>query len=248
MQAVRAKRGTSVTVEILYLAWNRRAFTEATFTLLRENTDWRKVSRLVVYDDGSTDGTDEWLLEAGRTVPVPAFDFRPIRFRSPPATMNDYLATSEADVFAKIDSDIAMPKGWLKVALDCLDANPDVDLLGLDAGMTGHDSRARERAARPASHIGGVGLMRTAAFHTRPSLMARGRHGFTNWQQRHTVQPAWMVPGVPTVELDRVPGEPWASLAAEYVRKRWAREWPKYSPLHPWWGWVDRQLGDRIAA
>ena len=90
--------------------------------------------------------------------------------------------------------------------------------------------------------------MRVAAFHARPPLMARGRHGFTHWQQRHNVPRGWMVPGLPTCELDRLPEEPWRTLAMEYVGKGWAREWPEYSPLHPWWGWVGEQLGDRVAA
>jgi hypothetical protein len=50
-----------VAVELVYLAWNRKVFTEASFALLRANTDWDLVDRLVVYDDCSTDGTREWL-------------------------------------------------------------------------------------------------------------------------------------------------------------------------------------------
>src|SRR5215510_6826063 len=69
-------RGVGLVIEILYCAWNRLEFTRATFELLRRNTDWKRISRLVVYDDGSRDGTAEFLDEAITAVPV---DYRELR-------------------------------------------------------------------------------------------------------------------------------------------------------------------------
>ncbi len=48
-------------VDLLYLACNRLEFTQETFTALIANTDWQLVHELFVYDDGSQDGTREWL-------------------------------------------------------------------------------------------------------------------------------------------------------------------------------------------
>ena len=48
-------------VDVLFLAYNRLAFTQESFKALLENTDWQYVQRLSVYDDGSVDGTREWL-------------------------------------------------------------------------------------------------------------------------------------------------------------------------------------------
>ena len=51
-------------LDIVYLAWNRLEFTRKTFETLVANTDWSKVARIIVYDDGSVDGTGDYLLHA----------------------------------------------------------------------------------------------------------------------------------------------------------------------------------------
>lgn len=46
-------------VDLFYPAWNRLEFTRETFGALLANTEWPLVRELVVYDDGSSDGTRE---------------------------------------------------------------------------------------------------------------------------------------------------------------------------------------------
>lgn len=235
-----------MSVEVVYLSWNRRAMSEASFRLLHRNTNWELVSKLVVYDDGSEDGTDGWLEQAGKQIGVPGFEMRRVRFRAPAATMNDFLATTEADLFAKVDSDIAVPPGWLDVMLGVMERNPWLELLGAEAGRTGPflvDVPPDSYGVELGSHIGGVGLMRTKAFHSRRSIMARGRFGFTEWQHQHNPDRGWLSPDIPMVQLDRIPEEPWASLTDEYVKLGYARRWPKYDALVPdWWNWIARQV------
>lgn len=238
-------------VEILYLTWNRRSMTEASFRLLRENTNWELVDRLIIYDDGSTDGTAEWLEEHAREGTAEYVDIRHVRFRAPAATMNDYLATTDADWFAKIDSDIAVCPLWLESLLSVVERYPNVELLGMDGGRHGVAEpwmAPEECGFEPGSHIGGVGLMRVESFHRRPPIMARGRFGFTEWQHTHDPVRGWITPGLATAQLDLIPEEPWASLTYEYVERGWAREWPPYSPKHPWWSWVREQLAAEVSA
>lgn len=232
-----------MTFEVLYLAWNRLEFTKATFSMLIRNTKWSMVSRLVVYDDGSTDGTAEWLAEEGMKIPVPGFEFRQVSFGAPPATMNDYLAQTEADLFAKIDNDIALPKGWLPATLSVMERYPNLELLGMEAARTGPVRKGVHRfGVEPATHIGGVGLMRTAAFHRRPAIAAQGRFGFTQWQRRHEPVRGWIKPDLRVVQLDLIPEEPWVSLTNEYIANGWNRSWPKYDSLQPWWWeWIRRE-------
>ena len=90
--------------------------------------------KLVVYDDGSEDGTLEFLREAVDDAPVTA-ELRLSDLRSPPAIMNHYLATTEAGMFAKIDNDIALPGGWLNTMRNVLKNHPAVEVLGMEAGM-----------------------------------------------------------------------------------------------------------------
>jgi glycosyltransferase involved in cell wall biosynthesis len=241
-----------VTVEILYCAWNRLALTEVSFDLLRRNTDWSLVDRLVIYDDGSEDGTFEYLDGEHSTAGPDYVELRRSRFRSPPTTMNDYLATTEADVFAKIDSDIAVPPGWLPAMLGVMERNPWLELLGMEAARTGPwvDGEIPPDAYRyeAATHIGGVGLMRPRAFHSRPPLMSRGRFGFTEWQHQHDPDRGWITPDLPVVQLDLIPEEPWVSLAEYYVAKGWARRWDPYDSLRPeWWRWLD-DVAAQVAA
>jgi glycosyltransferase involved in cell wall biosynthesis len=234
-----------MTVDILFLAWNRLAFTKASFGALARNTPWASsVDRLIVYDDGSEDGTAEWLREAGAKLPVPAFDFREVSFRSPPATMNDYLATAEADLFAKVDSDIAMPPSWLDSLLSVMESSPELELLGCEAARNGTQMAYPDEELTWVSttHIGGVGLMRVDSFLRRPPIMGRGRFGFTEFQHRHDPVRGWVLPDLPVLQLDRLPFEPWLSLAEEYARKGWQRRWPKYDDLRPyWWEWFAPQ-------
>lgn len=223
------------TVEILFLAFNRLEFTRLSFECLRRNTAWERVGCCVAYDDGSEDGTAEYLEAALRTLPVAA-ELRRTNLRSPPAIMNDYLEATEAEAFAKIDNDIALPPGWLEASLAVLDASPELELLGLAAGWTG--VREGEPGWMPASHIGGVGLMRTSAFRERPRIPADGRMGFTQWQDEHDPMRGWIVPDVLAVQLDLVPAEPWASLSAGYVQRGWQREWPPYQDP-TLWDWIE---------
>lgn len=223
--------------------------TSASWSWLQSHTNWDLVNKLVVYDDGSEDGTLEFLREQTergkirhhhRDIPV---ELRVGDFRSPPAIMNHFVRTCEADAFAKIDSDIALPGGWLEKMADVLEKHPDLDLLGMEAGqvaMQGRDGVVYpEYGIEPCTHIGGVGLMRTSAFRKRPEIPYRGRFGFTEWQQRYDVPRAWIKPDIHCPQLDKIPDEPWASLTEEYIEKGWSRPWGKYDEwTRPYYQWV----------
>jgi glycosyltransferase involved in cell wall biosynthesis len=236
-----------MTIDVVYVAWNRLAFTGRTFDYLLRNTDWTLVSKLIVYDDGSEDGTQEHLRGRYEEAPVPA-EMRVSDFRSPPAVMNHYLATAEADRFAKIDCDIACPPRWLNALNDVMDKNPDVELLGMEAGMVampGRDSAPPVSGPyrfEPSTHIGGVGLMRVDSFKSRPEIPSRGRFGFTEHQTRYQFVRGWIYPDLLCPSLDRIPEEPFISLAEEYVELGWSRPWPAYSEqwMEPYYDWVMR--------
>jgi len=237
-------------VEILYTAWNRLAYTRTTFELLRRNTDWSKVTRLTVYDDGSEDGTREFLEGHEVAELVPAYEVREGGWHSTGATMNDFVALTESEAFVKIDNDVCVPSGWLGVLLSVASRHPGIELLGMEAGWTGAREPRQQRAAysvTAARHIGGVGLMRTKAFETRRpvplSLGKNGRAGFTIWQHRYHLRAGWVTPDLPVVQLDRIPDEPWASLAASYIEAGWARAWEPYTDdMKGWWQWLPNDL------
>lgn len=232
-------------IDILYCAWNRLDFTTATWAWMLAHTNWRTVNSVVIYDDGSEDGTLEFLREAVADFPYAKAELRISDLRSPPAIMNHYVATSEADVFAKIDNDIALPGGWLEKMTLVLKKHPEIDLLGMEAGMValqGRDGHVyKEYGVEPCTNIGGVGLMRVQAFKSRPPIPFRGRFGFTEWQERYDVPRAWIVPDIHCPQLDRLPFEPWASITEGYIEKGWSRPWGKYDEkwMAPYWSWME---------
>ncbi len=233
-------------MDILFVTFNRQAFTEFSFDMLIANTDWSLVDRLVVWDDYSTDGTLDWLRENLDRVPKAEVQLRVGGYRSPVAIMNRYIERfgGETDLFAKIDNDIVVPPGWLNDLLRVMDANPKLELLGMEAAFTrtrgpdpdpfGHDCHTWE----PCSHIGGVGLMRTSAFLKRRKIPASGRFGFTQFQEwDDNLQRGWITPDLHVACLDQIPFEPWRSLSVRYVQEGWQREWPTYGEIDYFWEW-----------
>src|SRR5258708_38266670 len=100
-------------VDPLYLAYNRLDFTRETFSTLVENTDWEYVRELFVYDDGSSDGTRQWLEQALAQGPAKA-RLGHTRFGSPVLAMNHFIEAASAPVPAKADYHAMLPPGWLQ--------------------------------------------------------------------------------------------------------------------------------------
>lgn len=239
-------------IDLLYVAHNRAQFTAASFDALVANTDWQHVRKLYVADDGSTDSTRE-LLER-ELIRVPLDLPHSVRVidgpvGGPVAAMNRYLDSfDDADIigFAKIDNDIIVPPGWLPDLVGLARANPHIDAIGLPA-QEGPAAPAPlpGRGLREASFIGGVGLIRHRAFeHFRP-VPKCVRSGWTEFQLKHpTMRAAWPDPPLPCFELDRLPFEPWRTLAAEYCARGWSRPWEPYpgDGGHMWAWWQPTQV------
>ena len=230
-------------LDILYLAWNRLEFTKASMTALLANTNWHMVRALWIYDDGSTDGTLEFLKTVKVLDPVTLELICPVKLertslRSPVSTMNHFVDRVEPKLFAKIDNDVVVPPCWLEECLLVMGQNPRVDMLGIEAM---HPPLLRGvRECIPTDHIGGIGLIRSRAFEGQRMPKPNGRFGFTMWQRRHPeVVKVWLQPSLPVIILDKLPMEPWRSLSAQYVTNGWQRMWDAYTgadrDLWSWW-------------
>jgi hypothetical protein len=225
--------------DVLYLCHGRLLFTQETLTNLVRNTDWDDVNEFVVYHDASRDEgqTNDFVQAVLEELGLGTL--RMTNLRSPVAVMNHFIARTKADVFAKIDSDIVVPKNWLTELRKVMSANPDLELLGMEAGMSGLQPGSRvKRTWVPSTHIGGVGLMRISAFRERPRLVADGRFGFTEWQHEHEPVRGWIKPDLRMFALDQLPFDPWFSLTEQYVREGLNREWGKYDrKMNSYWDW-----------
>lgn len=231
-------------VDILFPMWNRAEFVEVTLGCLVRNTNWRMVRKLVIYDDGSRPHQLERIAKRipSPTIGVPV-DVRHTDRLGPPGVMLDYLRHDPSEVFVKIDSDIAVPEHWLEDLTAGWD--DQVELLGMEIGMphglnAGMGLEEGERTWVPARHIGGVGMMRLAAFTGRGPIQPDGRFGFTEWQHTYTPKRGWIFPEINAPCLDRLPVEPYVSLSHQYEILGWQRSWWKY-PLDAsrYWDWME---------
>lgn len=242
-------------LEILYVAYNRLEFTKVSWNLMLENTNWDLVTRLVVYDDGSEDGTQEWLIERCEDESMPMVEVvkRDTNNILPVNIMNHYIERTDADWFVKIDNDIAVPPNYLEDLLGVVERQPDIELLGMQAGTVGRPGTCGGPGAEwveenpgfePASHIGGVGLMRVESFKSRKKIYAHGRFGFTEWQSRNNLVRGWIIPDLLVPQLDRVPMEPYASLSSEYIAQGWQRHWPVMDArwCGPYYDWLPTEI------
>lgn len=225
--------------DVLYLCHGRLLFTQETLTNLVRNTDWETVNEFVVYHDASKDEGQTNDFVKAVLGELGFGTLRMTNLRSPVAVMRHFLGRTKADSFAKIDSDIIVPKNWLPELRKVMLANPDLELLGMEPGMSGEQPGSRrKRSYTPATHIGGVGLMRTSAFERFPPLVADGRFGFTEWQHENEPVRGWIKPDLRMFALDQLPFEPWLSLTQQYVAEGVNREWGKYDPsMHYYWRW-----------
>ena len=244
---------TKLKTDVLFIARNRLEFTRESFAALIANTDWSLVDTLCVYDDGSTDGTRDWLMKASIDAPEQiSLKIISSRLGAPAAIMNDYLARSTSELFAKIDNDVIVPPGWLNRCMDVMVKCAGLDLLGIEPPESrtphvagGIRSKYPELTALPGSYyvrcdsIGGIGLMRRSAFVNGTPMTPHSTYGgFTEWQlANRNVNKGWITPPLKVFLLDRLPTEPWASLSSKYIAKGWQRAWSGYDPTNPFWSW-----------
>ena len=225
-------------VDLLYLACNRLEFTRETFTTLLKNTNWDEIRQLVVYDDGSVDGTAEWLEEQCKHTPVPT-RFTRTRFGSPVTAMSDFIRAASAPILAKTDNDAMLPPGWLRESLAVLDRHPELALLGIEA-LNPHSSDPHlQRSYTPSEFVSGLGLYRRSAFARSQPVAYRKYFGLEEWQvaQGPGLTRGWINPAIPVFLLDRLPIQPWRHYSDTYIQKGWQRPWQGYDQTCTLWHW-----------
>lgn len=224
--------------DILYLACNRLEFTQFTWQKLIENTDWDLVHNFYVFDDGSTDGTREFLQEAVLEHDHKLTHLRFTEHGGPVGVMLEYLSGATCDAFAKIDNDIVVPPNWLETMQEVLDPS-ECMLLGMEGGRMGVPGENQKHDIEEASHIGGVGLMRRFAFQHNPPMQPKGRFGFTEWQRIYRPPRGWIRPDILVSCLDMVPVRWCMDLSEYYVHEGWQREWGLMHSVYtrPYWDW-----------
>lgn len=216
-------------VDLLYIACNRLEFTKETFSTLILSTEWDLVRELTVIDDGSTDGTFEFLQEAIKRVSA-SHRLLQTKIGSPSGVTKYFFENSVAPILAKLDNDAMYPPGWLTASLDVLERHPELDLLGIEAFYEVVHEQV-ERHFEPAEFISGLGLYRRRTFERFGMFEPFAKWcGLEEWQQANPgIVRGWLRPSLPVFLLDRIPFNPWSKYSDQYVLKGWQRQWPKYA-------------------
>ena len=243
-------------IDILYVAHNRLEMTRESFEALVRHTDWREVAALHIADDGSEDGTFEYLdLSIDKVPELVDVHLYHKPFGGPVAATNLYLdhVSEGVEQVAKIDNDFVVCPGWLGDMLKTMTKNPGLDILGFEPFVGDPTPPPYPREIRDAPHIGGKGLIRLRTFsHCRPRPGGlNGYFGFTEFQTKHEhISKAWVVPDLPCFGLDQLPFEPWITLTKQYVERGWQRFWPPYDAAATdyWDWWIAEDSGRKVSA
>lgn len=129
---------------IIIPVWNHLDLTKRVVVSVRANTSVRY--RLIVVNDGSTDGTAEWLAEQGDLVVITNTQnkgFAP--------SMNRGLQAASAPYVVLLNNDVEVPKGWLGKLIKGFDARPSI-------GAVGPLSTAEKQIQWEGQHIGKRGV------------------------------------------------------------------------------------------
>lgn len=241
-------------IDILYVTYNRYAYTVESMKALIANTDWSLVRHFFLYDDGSDDGTWEYAQQQLAKIPVPSTPRhgrgypRPgsdVSVPGPVSATNWYLDASGDDdaayAFAKIDNDFIVCPGWLNEMLAVFERD-DLDILGMEPFLDGPSPVPDpDRHSVACEHIGGKGLIHRRVFPDGLRMAANGYFGFTGFQtDREDLKKAWIQPMIPVFGLDQLPDGVgrWRELASEYAAYGWGRLWGPYAEsTHEYWDW-----------
>ena len=229
-----------MTVDLMFLAKDRLEFTQESLRALRANTNWSLVDEFVIYDDGSTDGTLEFLREQAADMNA---ELRQTQLGSAVAAQNHFIERSRADFAAKCDNDAMFPPRWLDISLDVLTRFPELGVLCLEErGIKGEPPYGYQHAAEG----DGLFVARRSIFDGRPAPnVIRKYWGWETWIRQNKIKLGWLAPSIPVFLLDRVPIDPWRAWSWKYEQRGWQRPLggavQRYSMdrayLWSWCGW-----------
>ena len=181
-------------VDILYITFNRLSYTRETLPALVENAE--APFRLTIVDNGSTDGTVEYLKQFARShgniLSTIRFLEKNIGISAP---TNAFWQASKAEFLGKVDNDTLCPQGWLKRLLAAHRAS---DRLGVVGGFHFNPQYVDMPALSkrvisvngvqlvPDAFIGGCCYLFRRSVQRRHGLIAVGprkTHGWTEYQE-----------------------------------------------------------------
>jgi hypothetical protein len=228
------------TVELAFFAKNRVEFTEESWCRLRQNTNWDLVDKIVFYDDGSTDGTLQFLQRQAQAMGA---ELRQTNFGSGLTARTDFFRRATCELLATVDNDAMYPPGWLEIGLELMGRKSELQYLCLENyfGLKG----PLPYTYRQSRTGDGLAIIRRSIFRGDDVPIAQDTyHGLDDWMIKHKIVVGWLKPAINVFLLDRVPLEPWCSISEKYVKNGWQRKLEGQPGVHRYtdaesylWSW-----------
>ena len=144
---------------IIIPCWGQLEFTRQCLAALKSHT--RRPWELIIVDNGSTDGTPDYLAGVSDMASMPVTVITNATNRGFPAAVNQGLKAARGEYLVLLNNDVVVTDGWLEQLIGLVNAKT-----GLDAEREGHAETEASAEARP---IGLVGPMSNYA--TPPQLV-----------------------------------------------------------------------------
>jgi glycosyltransferase involved in cell wall biosynthesis len=116
-------------LSVIIPSYNRKGEIQELLASLEAQQLSKDMFQVLLVDDGSTDGTDEWISEFQHKSTLNVSFIRQDH-QGPGAARNLGMANAGGDVFAFIDSDCIAPANWLSVIKKAFDDDPQVRAFG----------------------------------------------------------------------------------------------------------------------
>lgn len=116
-----------VTVDIVVCIHNALDAVQACLGSLTENTP--EPYRLFLVNDGSDQETRHWLIQF-QTTHAHCLLFENLTAQGYTKAANRGLRATNADYVVLLNSDTVLPRGWLRLLLECADSNPTIGIVG----------------------------------------------------------------------------------------------------------------------
>jgi len=118
-----------IRLSIIVPSFNRKVEIEDLLLSLEKQDLPKQTFEVVIVDDGSTDGTDKWVMDFQSRSDV---DVHLVRqdHKGPGAARNLGMEKAEGDVFVFIDSDCTAPPNWLRIIHNAFDNDPQLKAFG----------------------------------------------------------------------------------------------------------------------
>ena len=175
---------------ILMLTYNRLEMSRQTLAHLSASAGYPH--ELLIWDNGSRDGTQQWLLEFARKTHFESrgllrlvIVLHPSNLGLAPA-LNRLLPMTHGRYVAKVDNDVLCPRGWLAGCVRALETWQDLGIVGVcfQSGFPLHLTHCRRNAAvcrKPTSNLNGACVVWRRTLHEQLGRFCEAYHTYSHW-------------------------------------------------------------------